>query len=52
MITRWLLAVSISLALALPLGACGTKSNLDLPNGKASPKDERDPSRPPQPIGR
>jgi predicted small lipoprotein YifL len=50
MITRWLLAVSISLALVL--GGCGTKSNLDLPNGKPAPKDERDPSRPPQPIGR
>ena len=50
MILRWLLAVSISLALALPLGGCGTKSNLDLPNGKVPSKDERDPSRPPQPI--
>jgi predicted small lipoprotein YifL len=50
MISRWLLAVSISLALAL--SACGTKSDLDLPNGKQPPKDERDPSRPPQPIGK
>jgi predicted small lipoprotein YifL len=50
MTMRWLLAFSI--ALSLSLSACGTKSNLDLPNGKPAPKDERDPSRPPQPIGR
>ena len=48
MILRWLLAVSLALSLA----ACGTKTNLDLPNGKPPTKDERDPSRPPQPIGR
>ncbi len=48
MILRWLLAA----ALVLSLAGCGTKSNLDLPNGKTPPKDERDPSRPPQPIGR
>lgn len=52
MIVRWLLAFSISIALALPLSACGTKSNLDMPNGSKPAKDERDPSRPPQPIGR
>jgi predicted small lipoprotein YifL len=48
MMLRWILAA----LLALSLSACGTKSNLDLPNGKVPPKDERDPSRPPQPIGR
>jgi predicted small lipoprotein YifL len=50
MIARWLLAVSVSLSLAL--AGCGTKSNLDSPSGKPASKDERDPSRPPQPIGR
>ena len=48
MILRWLLAASLALSLA----ACGTKTKLDLPNGKPPPKAERDPSQPPQPIGR
>lgn len=48
MILRWTLAI----LLALSLAACGTKSPLDYPNGKQPTKDERDPSRPPQPIGR
>jgi hypothetical protein len=32
--------------------ACGTKSELDLPNGKSNPKGEPDPSLPPNPIVR
>jgi hypothetical protein len=48
MILRILLV--IGLAIAVP--ACGTKSNLLLPNGKDNPKGQRDPSRPPQPIGK
>jgi hypothetical protein len=44
------LLIVISLALAVP--ACGVKNELLLPNGKQNPKGERDPSKPPQPIGR
>ena len=39
----------IGLAIAVP--ACVVKSNLILPNGKDNPKGQKDPSRPPQPIG-
>jgi predicted small lipoprotein YifL len=42
----------IVLGLALWLPACGTKSELYLPNGKPSPKDQADPSQPPNPITR
>jgi predicted small lipoprotein YifL len=44
------LLIVVSLALAVP--ACGIKSDLLMPNGKSTPKDQKDPSRPPQPIGR
>ena len=39
------------LALTLLVAACGTKSNLDLPNGDHTSKNQKDPSRPPHPIG-
>ncbi len=42
----------IVLGLALCLPACGTKSELDLPNGKPPPKNQIDPSQPPNPITR
>ena len=48
MIMRLLIVVG----LALWLPACGTKSELDLPNGKPSPKGQIDPSQPPNPITR
>jgi predicted small lipoprotein YifL len=44
------LVIVLSLALALP--GCGIKSDLLMPNGKETPKGQKDPSRPPQPIGR
>jgi predicted small lipoprotein YifL len=47
MIRRILLI--IGLAIAIP--ACGTKSNMKLPNGKENPKGQKDPSPQPQPIG-
>lgn len=34
------------------LPACGTKSELDLPNGKPGPKGQLDPSLPPRSITR
>ncbi|MFL5237754.1 MAG: LPS translocon maturation chaperone LptM [Rhizomicrobium sp.] len=42
----------IALATTLAVSACGVKSDLLMPNGKATPKNQHDPSRPPQPIGR
>lgn len=39
-------------ALMLPVAACGTKTELLMPNGKPTPQDQRDPSQPPSPISR
>jgi len=44
------LLLVFSLLLCLP--ACGTKSELDLPNGNHNPRGEPDPSLPPTPISR
>ena len=44
------LLVVLGLLLAVP--ACGTKDDLIMPNGKATPKGEKDPSNPPQTIGK
>ena len=43
--------ILLLLGLALALTACGVKSDLVMPDGKATPKTQHDPSRPPQPIG-
>lgn len=48
MILRFL----VVLALMLPAGGCGTKSELQLPSGKPAPRDQKDPSEPPSPISR
>lgn len=48
MILRLLLALGLMLSLA----SCGTKSELDLPNGKPNPHGQPDPSQPPNPISR
>jgi predicted small lipoprotein YifL len=47
-----ILRLSIALCLVLAVSACGTKSALDLPNGKPTPHGEPDPSLPPNPISR
>ena len=39
--------VVIVLALALSVSACGVKSDLVMPDGKPTPKGEKDPSKPP-----
>jgi hypothetical protein len=44
-------AVLAAVALAFSLSACGVKSDLVKPDGKPTPKDQHDPSRPPNPIG-
>lgn len=41
----------LAFLLAFSLSACGVKSDLVRPDGKPTPKDQRDPSRPPNPIG-
>jgi predicted small lipoprotein YifL len=46
------LRLLIVLGLVLAVPACGVKSDLLLPNGKSTPKNQKDPARPPQPIGR
>ena len=43
----------LALLLALPLlaGACGVKTDLVTPAGKETPKNQKDPSKPPNPNG-
>ena len=47
-----MLRLVIVVSFALALSGCGVKSDLLMPNGKETPKGQKDPSRPPQPIGR
>jgi predicted small lipoprotein YifL len=47
-----ILRLLIVLGLVFAVPACGIKSDLLMPNGKPTPKNQKDPSRPPQPIGR
>jgi predicted small lipoprotein YifL len=49
---RMILRFLVVLALMLPAAGCGTKSELLLPSGKPSPRDQNDPSQPPSPISR
>jgi len=37
--------------LAFVLTACGVKNDLVRPNGQPTPKSEKDPSKPPYPLG-
>ena len=39
-------------ALAFAVTSCGVKSDLVQPNGKATAKGDKDPSKPPYPMGR
>jgi len=47
-----LLRVAAALTLAVGIAGCGTKTELLKPDGKPTPRDERDPSQPPNPISR
>ncbi|HUB84474.1 MAG TPA: hypothetical protein VL971_02190 [Rhizomicrobium sp.] len=47
-----ILRLCLAFSLALTVAACGTKSELIMPNGKGTPHSQKDPSQPPQPIGR
>ena len=40
------------IALSLTVGACAVKNDLTRPDGKPTPRDEPDPSKPPYPVGR
>jgi len=44
--------VLLALALAFSISACGTKTRLETPSGKKTPKDQVDPAQPPQPINK
>jgi len=46
------LRLVVAIGLALTIAACGTKSNLLKPDGNPTPKSEKDPSQPPNPITR
>ncbi len=46
------LRLVLLVGLALAVAACGTKSNLLKPDGNPTPKSEKDPSQPPNPITR
>ncbi|HLY06016.1 MAG TPA: hypothetical protein VKR31_09735 [Rhizomicrobium sp.] len=43
---------TLALALAFSIAGCGTKTELLKPDGKPTPRDQRDPSQPPSPISR
>jgi predicted small lipoprotein YifL len=42
------LRIILTFFLALAVAGCGVKNDLVLPDGKPSPKGEKDPSKPPQ----
>jgi predicted small lipoprotein YifL len=47
-----ILRLVLIFSLAVTVTACGTKSELITPAGKPTPHGQKDPSQPPQPIGR
>jgi len=47
-----LLKVTLAAALAIGVAGCGTKTELLKPDGKRTPRDEKDPSQPPSSISR
>ena len=47
-----LLRVAATLVIAVGIAGCGTKTELLKPDGKATARDERDPSQPPNPLSR
>ena len=46
------LRLILALAVAFSLAGCGVKGDLEKPNGKPTPKNEKNESQPPSPIGR
>jgi hypothetical protein len=47
--TRLFLVLALGMAAPLVLSGCGVKTDLLMPNGKPTPKGEKDPSKPPNP---
>jgi predicted small lipoprotein YifL len=47
-----ILRLFLIFSLAFAVSGCGVKSELLLPDGKQNPKGQRDPSKPPQTIGK
>jgi hypothetical protein len=41
------LRIALAVLLALGVAGCGVKSDLVMPDGKPTPKGEKDPSKPP-----
>jgi predicted small lipoprotein YifL len=41
------LKIALALVLALGVAGCGVKNDLVMPDGKPTPKGEKDPSKPP-----
>ena len=46
-----ILRLVIVLGLSFAVASCGVKNDLVMPNGKDTPKKQKDPSEPPQPLG-
>ena len=42
------LSIVLAIALAIAVSSCGVKNDLIMPDGKPTPKNEKDPSKPPQ----
>jgi predicted small lipoprotein YifL len=43
--------LAVIAALSLALASCGVKNDLVMPDGKPTAKNQKDPSKPPLPIG-
>ncbi len=43
--------LAVVAALSFTLASCGVKNELVLPDGKPTAKNQKDPSKPPLPIG-
>ena len=43
--------LAVIAALSVALASCGVKNDLVLPDGKPTAKNQKDPSKPPLPIG-
>jgi predicted small lipoprotein YifL len=43
--------LAVAAALSVALAACGVKNDLVMPDGKPTAKNQKDPSKPPLPIG-
>jgi predicted small lipoprotein YifL len=49
---RTVLRLALAFALLLSASGCGVKSDLLKPDGQPTQKSDKDPSKPPSPIGR